>query len=345
MLEQLGLGTYPYVNARVRAMRANLLTANDYRKLEKMSFSEMAEFLQQRDYDQEFNELGAQLEGEDLLERALDHHLARVYDKLMRISPDSIQEILQAYFFRIDIENLKLVFRKQLRDPEADVEDLVTPTRYFDEHQLYTLHQETSMEAMLEEVPLPGTRDTLADRVEDPESLEAIEDALEQYYYETVIETAQRMRGQGRLFQEFLAIEADLINVKTILRMLANDFDQNKIRERLRPLPAQLGTTDYDELLSAGSYEDAVDVLRDKDIGTHIRSTDIAQVERALDRYKIEQGTLMLHQEPLSINPVLGYMISKQAEVQNLRILLQAKSGDLGEDFVEDNLIYEVKER
>ncbi|MDY6777818.1 MAG: hypothetical protein SVU32_04070 [Candidatus Nanohaloarchaea archaeon] len=34
------LGSYPYVNARVRAMRAKLLTDNDYRKLQNMSVTE-----------------------------------------------------------------------------------------------------------------------------------------------------------------------------------------------------------------------------------------------------------------------------------------------------------------
>jgi len=44
-----GFQSFPYVNARVRAMREHLLTANDYRKMEKMSPAEILEFLQQKD--------------------------------------------------------------------------------------------------------------------------------------------------------------------------------------------------------------------------------------------------------------------------------------------------------
>ncbi|MFP4200725.1 MAG: V-type ATPase subunit [Clostridia bacterium] len=56
-----GRKNYSYANARVRAMRGNLLTDQEYRKLAKMELSEIAEFIGNRGYGTEIEELGGEL--------------------------------------------------------------------------------------------------------------------------------------------------------------------------------------------------------------------------------------------------------------------------------------------
>ncbi|MFB6166898.1 MAG: V-type ATPase subunit, partial [Candidatus Nanohaloarchaea archaeon] len=48
---------YSYVNARVRARRGDLIADGEYRKLMKMELAEIAEFMENRGYQGEVNEL------------------------------------------------------------------------------------------------------------------------------------------------------------------------------------------------------------------------------------------------------------------------------------------------
>jgi V/A-type H+-transporting ATPase subunit C len=337
------LGSYPYVNARVRAMRAKLLTSNDYRKLMKMTVDEMLEFLQKRDYRDEINEFGSEYEGEELLEIALRHHLANTYRKLVRIAPDEVRSLLQAYFQKFDYENLKTVLRRASHDSTVDVEDLVLPGQHYSDDELHDLAGKESVDDILSSVRLPGERTTLAEQLGDVEGLAEIEHFLDRHYYDRMMDVADRLPSQGDLFRDFLRLEAEINNVGLILRMKDAGIDRQAIADNLLDVDHQ--SISPERLLDADGYEGAVQLLQEEKIGGYIENTDIAQVERALDRYKIEKGVFMLHQQPLSINPILGYMISKEAEVDNLRIFLQASKGGLDETFVERNVIFEVIEQ
>src|SRR3989344_7732253 len=101
------LGFYPYTYARVSAMKGKLLKADDYHKLLKMKFAEIAKFLEESDYKQEVDEYSVQYEGAELLERALNRNLQRAFEKLKRISPEQLNTVIQAYLIRRDVWNMK----------------------------------------------------------------------------------------------------------------------------------------------------------------------------------------------------------------------------------------------
>lgn len=341
-----GLSTFPYVNARVRAMREHLLSSNDYRKLEKMSPAEILETLQQGDYKDDINRFSSEYSDIDLLEKALDHHLARIYEKLMRISPDLIQDLLRAYFARIDIENIKTVLRHTRRDRDQEITDMLLPTHDLPEERLDELATMESIADILTEVEVPGGG-TLDEHVDPEASLEEMEYALDRAYYRHLLEVADSIPAQGDLFREFLELEVRTKNIGLILRLKKHGFEPTDIEAQVLDLSDGRLDSDLRELILADDYDDALELVRGQDAGSHIdqEMTDITEVEQALQRYKLERGTEMLHREPLSINPVLGYMIGKQVEVANLRIILQANKAGLGQEFMDRNLIRGVKER
>ena len=57
-------------------------------------------------------------------------------------------------------------------------------------------------------------------------------------------------------------------------------------------------------------------------------------------KYLLEKSILMLHQNPLSIDVILGYMFAKEIEVRNLKILIKGKQLNLKEEFIENQLVY-----
>ena len=102
---------YPYTYVRVLTMKAKLLTRDDYNKLLKMGFSEIAKFLQDSEYKKEINEFASELKGADLLEAALNKNLVASFNKLWRISPDELDLLINAYVRRYDFFNIKTIIR------------------------------------------------------------------------------------------------------------------------------------------------------------------------------------------------------------------------------------------
>lgn len=331
-----GMKTYAYTNTRVRAMRADLITDDEYRKLQKMTLQEIVEFLGQRGYGDEIDALAGEYSGAELIERAITKNLGNTYMKLLRISPEPIQELLSTYYRKIEIENLKTILREKLRDVDAAGELMPTPN--MDMETLRRYREMETADDVLDAFALDGFDRDLRTLLADADNLPEIEDTIDTWYYEHVQETATETKI-SQLFTEFLQLEVALKNIQLILRMTRHDRDRTVIEDRLIDIPEQQQVIPHDELLAAETYDDVVDRLEESDIGQFIEKRTPAEIGRALETYKLQKGIQMLHTDQLSINPILGFMICKEIEVGNLRMIAQAKEEELGTDFIDRNLV------
>lgn len=331
--------TYPYVNARVRAMRADLITDGEYRKLAKMDLSEIAEFLGQRGYTG-IEEYGADFEGAELLERAIRKRLLDTYRKLVRISPEPVQEMLQLYYRRFDVENVKMVLRSILRNPNVDLATMLLPTHDLSREELERWIEAGSVDEILQNVRFTGFDGSPLDFIEETDSLAAIEDGLDRYYYRNMLHAAERAGRHSEHFRDFLELEAALKNVNLILRLHRRRVDYETIMERVIDIPRGQQVLDTKRLANADTYDEAVDLVRKTPVGEHLDpDASPAEIGRALDRYKLEKGITMLHRDTLSINPILGFMICMEIEAGNVTTVIRATEEEMGEEFIERNLI------
>jgi V/A-type H+-transporting ATPase subunit C len=62
-------------------------------------------------------------------------------------------------------------------------------------------------------------------------------------------------------------------------------------------------------------------------------------VETRLDKYAQSYITSISYYYPLSILPVLSYIISKKIEIDNLRIIVRGKETALKEDIIKTHLV------
>src|SRR3989338_11558995 len=107
--KKLELGFYPYTYVRASVMKSLLFKKDDYQRMLKMGFSEIAKFLQESHYKNEVNQLATEYSGADLLELALNKNLANSFKKLMMISPDSLRSLINEYIKRKDIDDIKTI--------------------------------------------------------------------------------------------------------------------------------------------------------------------------------------------------------------------------------------------
>ncbi|MDZ7702348.1 MAG: V-type ATP synthase subunit C [Halobacteriales archaeon] len=344
-----GASNYEYVSARVRTRRAQLFGADDYRKLVRMGPGEIARFMEESTYGREVNALGARHDGVDLIEYALNHNLARHFDDVLRWADGRLYDRIARYLRKFDAWNVKTVLRGHYTDSDAqDIQDDLIRAGELDDDLLDAMVEADSIELVVELLegtifgaPLAGA---LRD-YEETNLLVPLENAVDRAYYEHLL--AEEGGADDRattLYLEFLRAEIDFRNVRNALRLAHSGADIDpaeyyieggKLFDRTE-LASLAGNTD--ELVArvrASRYGDklaeALDALEAAD--------SLIAFEHALEAALLSYSRHLSVVYPLSVCPVLAFVLAKEREVDNIRAIARGREAGLSADEVETELV------
>src|SRR3989338_801559 len=346
--KKLNLGRYPYTYVRTTVMKSLLFKKHDYEKMLKMGFNEIAKFMQDSNYKKEISELAANHSGADLLESALNKNLAYTFKKLIRISPKELGEIIREYAKRKDIEDIKTIIRGKFTNmAEKDVFDLVTSAGTLSREFQHELIKKESIEQILRNnriVDFPSLEKGLA-YLKEKNSLVMIENSLDRFYYNNLIEFSKLLPQEGALFRKFLVMEVEIMDILTLLRLKKSKIGNARdfiitARGLINPNIAKMSELDDFDALIKAFGETHFKKAIDKGIEDFRDTGSLITLETELYKYLLKQSSLLLHQHPLSVDIILGFMLAKDIEIRNLRILIKGKQLGLNEEFIEKQLVF-----
>ena len=344
---EIRLGSYPYTYVRAIVMRSLLLKKEDYDKLMKMSLNEIANFLQDSADKQEIHKLAANYSGAELVERALSQSLVKSFNKLKKISPSELNLLINAYLKREDIFNIKTILRgKYTKTDDKETESLLLPVGALSQEFLLELLKKQDIGEILKNLKIIdfSQLEKAYESFKKNNMLIELENALDSYYYNELIQFLEKIPRQGKLFKEFLEAEIDILNIITILRLKRENINKDIIKNYLfsekidRYHKRLLDAKDAEELLSLLEQSKYRYVLKEA-IKKVNENKSIIPVEMALYKYLLEKTLLLQHQHPLSIDIILGYMFAKEIEARNLRVIVKGKQLSLSNDFIESQLV------
>jgi len=358
--EMIRLGTYPYTYARTAVMKSLLLKKEEYAKLMKMSINEITRFLQESVYKKEIDKLAANYSGYDLLELALNRNLGNALKKLKRISPEELQLLIKAYILRNDITDIKNIIRG--KNAKADDEEIIrsllvagTLTNDF----LRDLVKKESVEEVITEalgslkelkIKNKAGMEKAYKHYKETSSLFELENELDKSYYKYVLRLSGFIPEKGRLFKEFLLNEIEVINIITFVRLFREKMEKRLIKEHLI-FTGFTGRRSRDalllQLLKASDFDEAERVLEKTKYKNAIKNgfeefrknNSLIKLEISLQKYLLKMSSLLIHKHPLSVDIILGYMLAKDAEVKNLKMLTKGKQLGIEEDFLSEQVI------
>jgi V/A-type H+-transporting ATPase subunit C len=340
---------YEYVIARVRARSAALFTEDDYRKLLRMGPGEIARFMEESTYEREINALGTRHDGVDLIEYALNADLARQFDDLLRWSEGELYEQIARYLRKFDAWNAKTVLRGLYAGSNSEtIEDDLIQAGELDEDRLAAMVEADSIELAIGELSGTIFEDPLEDAFPDYESsglLVPLENTIDRVYYENLLEGVSGVtEGPAALYAEFLEAEIDFRNVRNALRIARSGadidpdayfisggrlFDENEIgglAANMDELIERLRESTYGDRL-----ENAIDQLEDVD--------SLVGFERGVEAALLEYSGSLSNRYPLSVCPVLAYVLMKEREVDNIRAIARGREAGLDADEIESDLV------
>jgi V/A-type H+-transporting ATPase subunit C len=344
---------YAYIVARVRAMKGKLIPKEMYPKFINMEIPEITRFIGESEYKKDVDELGKKYKGTDLFEHALNQNLALTYRKLLEVSQNEPHYLITEYLRSWDIWNIKTIIRGKFSgaSEEEILEDIVSAgqLRYRDLTEFTKIQTVEGVIAALAKTPyypaLVGYKGVLAE----------IENNLDKLYYSGLVTAG--ITSKDKYFSKFLRTEIDLKNLKILFRMKRAGMEREEIQKLLIPggmereeilkllIPggmelkesylARLASLSFPEFVRAleeFSYWEAI-----RDISNDLNS--LTNIETRLDKYGILYATRISYYYPLSILPVLDYIVSKKIEVDNLRMIVRGKETKLSEDIIKAHLV------
>jgi V/A-type H+-transporting ATPase subunit C len=342
-----GTSNPEYVVARVRSRRAALYDDEDYRKLVRMAPAEVARFMEESAYEEEVNALGARHSGVDLIEYALNRNMARNFDDLLQWADGRLYDLVARYLRKFDAWNVKTVIRGIYTDADREtVETDLIRAGEFDGRLVDRLLDAASIEDVVEVLDRTIFGGPLAEAYGDYEDagvLVPLENAVDRAFYERLLGDLPSDEATS-LYREFLTAEIDFRNARNALRLARSgaDIDPGEYYIEGGRLfsAAELSTlaANVDDLVAAirespygDDLSDALDALEASD--------SLIEFERALEAALVAYGDGLGRVFPLSVTPVISYILAKEREVNNIRAIARGREAGIGPDEIEEELV------
>ncbi len=343
-----GRGNYAYVTARIRARKAKLLPRDAYPKLLARDAHEIARTLQEGEYKDEVDALAGRKRGAELIEHATRRNLARTYQDVLGWCEGELAAMVELYLGRYDVYNVKTVLRGVFAgvDPE-EIEENLVPAGRLSLEELQEMARLPTLDDVLEAVRQHGygaAVDEVQEEDEVVQDLRVIENAVDQVYYGLLVDSVEPKDKPRRAFLNFLQREIDVVNLKTLLRLRAEDIQDvqeffveggDEVTLETMTHAAQAPMEDLPQELSGlGFFDDIASALE-----AYVETRNLNEVVTALDQFLIQSSEGFTIRYPLSVLPVIDFILRKRIEVDNLRAIAHGKETGLDNDIIEELLI------
>jgi V/A-type H+-transporting ATPase subunit C len=336
-----------YVTARVRARRSKLFSDDDYRKLVRMGPAEIARFMEESEYEEEINALGSRYSGVDLIEYSLNRNLAKQFNDILRWADGRLYDLIARYLRKFDAWNAKTVIRGIYSEADReDVDSDLIRAGEFDDRFLDRLLDATSVEEVVDR--LDGTMfdaglEQAYEDYEETDVLVPIENAIDRAYYENLLEGLVVDEATEQ-YREYLEAEIDFRNARNALRLARSGADIDPADYFIEGGSLFSAT----ELVTlAQNTDELVTKIRDSKYGNELSAAldeleaanSLIGFERALEAALLEYADSLGYVFPLSVSPVISYILAKEQEVDNIRAIARGREAGLTEDEIEEELV------
>jgi len=314
----------------------------------RMGPGEIARFMEESEYETEMNALGARHSGVDLIEYALNRNLAKHFEDLLRWADGRLYDYVVRYLRKFDAWNVKTVIRGIYSDAVEEVEDDLIRAGEFDDRQLESLVEAGSVEGVVERLDGTMFGEPLAEAMSDYEEtgvLVPLENAVDRAFYETLAEgLPDEPTRATELYVEFLQAEIDFRNLRNALRIARSGADIDPSDYYIEggrlfdvaELSQLSGNVDrLVERVRTSTYGDDLDEALD----TLERAESLMEFEYALDTALLEYSDRLSNRYPLSVCPVLAYVLAKEREVENIRAIARGREAGLTDQQIEEELV------
>jgi len=343
-----GKGNYAYTVARVKAKKSLLMKEDDYDKMLMMTVPEISRYIGEAGYSKEMADLAARHTGLNLLERATFLNMAKVFRSILMSSTGELYSMVSAYLDKWDVWNLKVILRgKSYGLGAEDIrEDLVPAGRLSIEalDRLIALETDDDVLANFGKVAhVEFPPEVLAAYKANKGNLGVIEDFLDKMHYERLIGSIGLSTQPSRMFHDYVREQVDIKNFETILKLKNEGIYGEKVMTYLirggrkiddRMLAAMANAEDIPSMMAEASQLEFGEIAK-----AALESNGLMGAVLELRKYERRRAKKFSMLYPLSVIPVVDYMLNKEYEVRNIRVIARGTESGLSRDTIKELLV------
>jgi V/A-type H+-transporting ATPase subunit C len=349
--QSLRRGNYEYATTRVKAKKSSLLTKDNYPKLLMMDLNEIGRFMGETKYKVEMTELATRYSGVDLIELGVSKNLARTYREVISFCTGDLRDMVSTYLRRWDFWNIKTILRGKYSGASLEEiqEDLV-PAGNLNEESLNSLISLNTPREVLDALTAKGDMhipEELLANFEKGGTLAPIEDYFDKFYYERLLAAVMPDTKPKRDFLTLIKREIDITNLRTLLKLKQANIPAEKIRTYLIKGGRDLDLAELNRLAGLETFDQLIDELSKlpfyneikEGVETAKQTGNLSEAMLALQHYLVSESEKFSHMYPLSVLPVIDFLIRKRIEVDNLRIIARGKASGMQPDAIKKLLV------
>ncbi|MFH1588919.1 MAG: V-type ATPase subunit [Candidatus Diapherotrites archaeon] len=345
--QALPFGLYAYAISRMRVMKGKMIGEKKLKALiESYDSEEIISAFEGTVYEQ-FIPITKSIEE---IENALSKALAATYSKVVEISPQQAKEFFKLMNARYDVLNIKKILEsKQGKETDLD------------------LYPSTFSEAFLQRLIDAGTADEAIDLLKESphyKFAQLVESAssknydylLDKYLYDSLLSRnriaslAQKvgMLNDLDILTELFGVQADLINIKLVLRAKMGSNSTDLLLDRMLSNGFELNEPKRKSLAEADSVNEVVSLLEgtiyfnalNEKLSDALKEKRASLMEPALDALYLKKIRSAFSRQAFGLSPIVSFLLLKEKEIQTLRTILNGIEEGLPKQMISEMVVY-----
>jgi vacuolar-type H+-ATPase subunit C/Vma6 len=330
-----------YLVTRVHGLRTHLIAPRDIRGFAKAkTLRDLSDNLMKTEYGTEISQLPTEEQNATTLEDIFLKKLVQRFFFLGRVAQGRMQDFLNRYSARFEVENIKRVIRAKHGQTGEEAHLIPLPREYSlvnfpalskakDVDEVASLLRDTQYSPLAEK--LQSYRETSATMI--------LEAALDQIYFSRVWQVAQKVQGVRNLVGE----EIDLRNLLITFSLKTREISSRLIDEAILPLSYKIPKSTLRSLLQS-RVEDAPNILSAGYSKLASEAVRLAKKDSTLPlewpffRQLYGYASSVLMTQPLQAGYVLAYLLLCECEAKNLTSIVTGKQLNLGDEVISEGL-------
>lgn len=313
-----------------RVYEKNLLTSENLKRL--IDTDDLKEALTSLN-DTKYGQYLQKLDRPEDYEKVLSKMLLNSYKDMIKISPD--KNLVKYLEEKYNFHNLKVLVKELIQD--EDYKSIYIDIGKID---LVNIKRNLKEDIKTKDEYLAYAKKAL-DIYKENKDPQDIDLSLDKDFYEKLLEDAKKLDYESLI--RFTKERIDLTNLKALLRIKGQgqsidllekalidggNIEKNLFRDSLNAEKSSYPNLFFKEKI----YPQVKEALEESDLNKTMQ-----KIEKIIDNHLMNFAK---ESKKVSYGPevIMGYLISREMEVKNLRIILTAKLNSLSREFMEERL-------
>ncbi len=291
------------------------------------------------------------LSGENTFEvqNSIDKHFLKTIEMMRVDSSKKMKDFFDSYLSKYDYYLIKKVIKDKLRDKEIDEEILKRPLVEESKKLLIKLYN-----AEKEEIPkvlekAEFNQDIIDMLKEEDIDFLLLDIALDKELIQKLEQTKVPYKCK-KAKQKMIHTLLDVFNVKNILRAKQRNYDVDYCKNLFLGEGQEIRKWLFDEMAEQESVSQLItrldgtsyyDYLKDK-IEDYNKYNSVQVLENGVDQAFLNIIRDISTEFYVTIGPTIRFIVSKEYEVRNLKVLAKGVGEKISTDLIKRNLIVEV---